>query len=609
MTTTAPSPASGSEPFDANTVRWDLDPLVEPFGGMNALFDQASERAGRLQVHKGNIAGLDAAGLAALLAELTEIRELAWRAIDWASLRQCTDMDDEARGADLQRATERFAQLGNEVLFFDLEWAALDDDAAEALLANERLAPWAQHLRVVRERRAHLLSEPEERILARKSVTGVTAWARLFTELCTAITVQLDAGGEDVTVTLEQALSSLYDADRAVRRNAHQAITTALAPGLRTRAYILNTLLADKSTDDELRRFPTWISSRNLENQASDESVEALVAAVQRRYDLPQRWYRLKAKVLGVERMADYDRYAAIGADDDARYEFPAARRIVLDAFARFSPQIADAARMFFDEGWIDAGARPGKQGGAFCAYTVPSHHPYVLLNWTERRSDVLTLAHELGHGVHAWLARGQNVFSQSTPLTLAETASVFGETLTFGALLEQTTTPLDRLGLLASSIEGGIATVFRQTAMNRFEDAVHTARRTTGELSVEQFNECWARTQGELFGEAMEVTEGYRSWWSYVPHFVHTPGYVYAYAYGQLLAMSVYRQSQVQGPDFTSRYLHLLSAGGSLPPEELGRIVGCDLADPGFWDGGLGLLEAQIDAAETAAAEAGLLR
>jgi oligoendopeptidase F len=295
-------------------------------------------------------------------------------------------------------------------------------------------------------------------------------------------------------------------------------------------------------------------------------------------------------------------------ADTDVEFGWSAGRELVLDAYASFSPELADVVRTFLDEPWIDAPVRPGKRPGAFCAYTVPSLHPYVLLNWTARRRDVLTLAHELGHGVHAYLARGQGIFHQTTPLTLAETASVFGETVTFGRLLAETSDPAARLALLAESLEGQIATVFRQIAMNRFEDRVHTERRDHGELSVDRFGDCWFDTQGAMLGDSVELTPGYRSWWSYIPHFIGTPGYVYAYAYGQLLALSVYREYERQGAAFVPAYLELLSRGGSDSPEALGRIVGVDLADPGFWDGGLAIIDEQLAAAEQAAVAAGRL-
>jgi oligoendopeptidase F len=593
--------------LDADDVRWDLSDLLDGRDDEAAvldLLDQADAVAEELAAQRGQVASWDAAALAAFMQRQADLSDLVGRAGSWASLQFSTDMNDPARGALMQRVQERATAISTKLLWFDLEWAALEDGPAEALLADPQLGFAAHHLRSARRYRDHLLSEPEEQILTEKSVTGAGAWSRLFSELSGAIEVVLD--GE--ATTLEAGLSRLQSHSPEVRAEAAAAITEALRPGLRTRAFIYNTLLHDKAIDDRLRGYPSWISSRNLSNEASDESVQALVDAVQARYDLPQRWYRLKARVLGVDRLKDWDRMASL-ATEDSSIGFGEAKDLVLDSYASFSPEMADIARRFFDERWIDAPARPGKRPGAFCAYTVPSVHPYVFLNWTSRRNDVLTLAHELGHGLHAYLAREQGPYHQGTPLTLAETASVFGETVTFGRLLDQTTDPAARLALLAENIEGAIATVFRQTAMNRFEDAAHTARRTEGELSVERLGELWAASQEAMLGDAVEVTEGYRSWWSYVPHFIGTPGYVYAYAYGQLLALSVYRQYEEQGSDFVPRYVHLLSSGGSLPPEELGRIVGCDLADPGFWDGGLAIVEQQLDAAETAAFDAGRLQ
>jgi oligoendopeptidase F len=592
--------------IDADDVLWDLSDLLDGRDDEAAvleLLDEADRLADELAKARGQVASWDADALAACMDAQARLSDVLGRAGSWAQLRFSTDVTDPTRGALMQRFQERATAMSTKLLWFELEWAALDDERVDALLADERLAPAAHHLRSARRYRDHLLTEPEERILTEKSVTGASAWSRLFNELTSVIEVELDGR----RTTLEEGLSRLASPSPQERAEAAGAITAALEPGLRTRAFLYNTLLHDKAVDDRLRGYPTWISSRNLSNEASDDSVQALVDAVQARYDLPQRWYRLKARVLGVDRIKDWDRMASL-ATEDTPIGFAEAKDLVLDSYASFSPEMADIARRFFDERWIDAPARPGKRPGAFCAYTVPSVHPYVFLNWTSRRRDVLTLAHELGHGLHAYLARPQGVFHQGTPLTLAETASVFGETVTFGRLLEETTDPAARLALLAENIEGAIATVFRQTAMNRFEDSAHTARREEGELSVERFGELWAASQEAMLGEAVEVTDGYRSWWSYVPHFIGTPGYVYAYAYGQLLALSVYKQYEEQGSDFVPRYLHLLSAGGSMPPEELGRIVGCDLADPAFWDGGLAIVEQQLDAAESAAFEAGRL-
>jgi oligoendopeptidase F len=589
-------------------VSWDLSPLVhgEDDAGADRLLDEASKRAQAFaDSYAGRIGELDPASFAAAVSELQEISELASRAGNYAMLRFSIDTADPALGALLQRVQEKSTQIETTLLFFELEWATLEDEDAEKLLAADGLDTARHFLRAARRYRPHLLTEPEEKILAEKTVSGSSAWSRLFSEQVSAITVPLPE--EEEPVTLDSALARLMSPDREVRRTTAESVTEALAPGLRTRAYIFNTLLHDKAIDDRLRSYPNWLAARNLANEASDESVQALLTAVRDRYELPRRWYRLKAQLLGLDRLADYDRMAAVTQDDEP-VEWEDAKELVLASYADFTPELGDPARAFFDDNRIDAPPRPAKRGGAFAAYTVPSEHPYLMLNYTAKRRDVLILAHEMGHGLHAELARPRGVLEQHTPLTLAETASVFGETLVFRRLLEQAATPESRLSLLAESIEGSIATVFRQTAMNRFEELVHTARREEGELAVERFNELWAQSQEEMLGDSVQLTDGYRSWWSYVPHFISTPGYVYAYAYGQLLALSIYKRFIDEGSSFVPSYLELLRAGGSRSPEELGAIVGIDLTDPGFWDSGLDLVETQLEEAE-AAANAALAR
>ena len=588
----------------AEHVHWELADLLGGAGPeqVERLLDEAIERAERFaQSYRGALTTIDSAGLSDAMGELAEIQDLAGRAGSYAGLRFSVDTADPERGALLQRVQERGTQLETLLLFFDLEWAALSDERAAELLAGEGLDFARHHLRTARRYRPHLLSEPEERIMSEKALGAHAAWTRLFAEQTAAVEVDLDAEA----LTLDMALSRLMSPVRDTRRDAAAAITRALEPGLRTRGAIFNALLVDKMTDDRLRSYPSWLSERNLANEASDESVAALISAVRARYELPRRWYRLKARLLGIDRLADYDRMAPLGADD-VEVPWPAARELVLSGYNAFSPELGALAERFFEEAWIDAPPAPGKRGGAFCAYTVPSVHPYVMLNYTSRRRDVLTLAHELGHGVHAALAARQGIFHQGTPLTLAETASVFGESLIFASLLESSPGPEARLSLLAENLEDAIATVFRQVAMNQFEDRVHTRRREAGELSVEQLSELWAAAQTELLGDAVEVTDNYRSWWSYIPHFISTPGYVYAYAYGQLLAMSVYERYLEEGPGFAERYVELLAAGGSRSPEELGAIVGIDLTDPGFWDRGLDLIERRLREAEEVAAQVG---
>jgi oligoendopeptidase F len=596
---------------ELQTVAWNLDPLLNggaanPEAAVEGMIADAQQRADAFaEAHVRKVAELDGAGLVAAMHELEALQDELGRAGSYAMLNFAGNTADPPRGALLQKVQEGATKIETTLLFFELEWAALDDDRADELLATEGLGFARHHLRTARRYRPHLLSEPEEKILAEKALTGRTAWSRLFEEQASAITVDLD--GDSEPVSLEVALSRLFNPDRDVRRSAAERVTAALEPGLRTRAYVLNTLLADKAVDDRLRNYPHWLASRNLANEASDESVEALIEAVRRRYELPRRWYRMKARLLGIDQLADYDRMAAITQEDE-QVEWTRARATVLESYNAFSEDLGALAKRFFDESWIDAPVRPNKRGGAFCAYTVPSAHPYVLLNYTATRRDVLTLAHELGHGVHAALGARQGIFHMATPLTMAETASVFGETLVFGRLLEQAATPESRLSLLAESIEGSIATVFRQVAMNRFEHLAHTERRERGELAVDHIGELWGESQTELLGDAVEITDGYRTWWSYVPHFIGSPGYVYAYAYGQLLALAVYGRYEEEGDSFVPAYLELLSAGGSRSPEELGKIVGVDLADPGFWDRGLDIVERQLDDAEEAAREAGRL-
>jgi oligoendopeptidase F len=581
---------------------WNLAPLVDgdEAHGFDLLLDQAIEGAqGFARRYVGKVAELDSAGLREAMQELAGIGELAGKAGSYASLRFATDTADPARGAQLQKMQERVTEMETQLLFFDLEWAALEEERAQELLAGDDLEFCAHHLRSARRYRPHLLSEPEEKVMAEKSLSSEGAWARLFGEQISAVKATLD--GEQVS--LELALSNLQSSDRELRRRSAEAVTEALQPGLRTRAFIFNTLVYDKSVDDRLRKYPHWLASRNLSNEASDESVMALIKAVHGRYDIPQRWYKLKARLLGIEKLADYDRSAPLSTAEPA-FSYADARDLVLETYEQFSPHTGAVTRRFFEENWIDAPVREHKRGGAFCAYTVPSVHPYVMLNYTAKRRDVLTIAHELGHGLHAALAQPRGVFHQSTGLTLAETASVFGETLVFERLLDAAPGGAERLALLADQIDGMVATVFRQIAMNHFEHLVHTRRRAQGELAVDDFKAAWVESQSEMLGDAVEITEGYHSWWSYIPHFINTPGYVYAYAYGQLLALSVFGRYKQVGPSFVPSYIEMLSAGGSLAPEQLGAIVGIDLADPGFWDAGLALVDAQLAAAESLAAE-----
>ena len=580
--------------------RWDLEPLLED-GTTDSLLDEAAERSKAFaQRYRGTLAELDVGGLAEAMRELEAISERAGRAGSYASLWFSLDTEDAERGALMQRVRERSTELQTELLFFDLEWNQLPDDHVGVPARR----PGA---RVLRPPPAHAAPLPPPPAVRARGADAHRDGGDRPLGLPPAVHraglgPAGGAPGRDEPVPLMQALSNLQDPDRERRRQAAEGVTAALEPGLRTRAFVTNTLAADKATKDRLRHYDHWLASRNLSNEASDESVEALVAAVQGRYDLARRWYRLKAKILGLDRLAHYDRMAPLRESTD-RIPYGEAQELVLDCYRGFSPELGEAAAGFFSDGYIDGPPEPGKRGGAFCAYAVPSAHPYVLLNYTSRPGDVLTMAHELGHGVHAVLAQPQGLYHFTSPLTVAETASIFGETIVLERLLERAGDDQEaRLALLAESLDGAVAAIFRQVAMNRFEHGVHTERRSGGELSVDRLNELWLETQTDLLGDSVELNEDYGTWWSYVPHFIDTPGYVYAYAYGHLLALSVYRRYEEEGEALVPQYLDLLRAGGSMPPEDLGRIVGVDLGDADFWDSGLNLILRQLEAAEKAA-------
>jgi oligoendopeptidase F len=587
----------------AEAVEWDLSDLYEGPDDprLESELDEclAAAQAFR-ERYRGKLGELAAAELNDAVAELERIKSASMRVETFARLRQAADASDQARGALVQRVRERNTRIETELLFFDLEWGQLDDEAAERLLADPALARYASVLRSERRYKPYQLTEPEERISAEKSVTGVSAWDRLFDELLSDLRVSLD--GE--SLSLDEALARLSRlTDQGERAHVAAAVTEALRPGVRTRGYVLNTILNERAIEDRLRGYDTWISSRNLANEIPDEAAQSLVDAIVARYDIPQRYYALKARLLGLPRLKDFDRFAPL-QETGGTIAWDDARELVLDAFAGFSPVAGDIVGDFFERNWIDAAVRPGKMLGAFCATLIPDVHPYVLMNYAGERRSVLTLAHELGHGLHGSLAQELGLLNARTPLTLAETASVFGEALTFDKLKEREDDPRALLDLLVGRIDDTVSTVFRQIALNRFEDAIHTARRDEGELTVERLSDLWSAEQRLMMGDAVEVTEDYGCWWSYIPHFIGVPGYVYAYAFGYLFSLAIYRRYLDEGEALVEPYLDLLRAGGSAPPAELASRLGFDIGDPGFWAAGLDAIGALVDEAEQLAAQ-----
>jgi oligoendopeptidase F len=588
----------------AEAVAWNLADLYpEPAGEridseMTALDQDVDSFAAR---YRGRVASLDADEMCRLLESYEALAERMGRAASYAQLSWATQSDDPGRGALLQKQMETESRLSQRLVFVDLEWAEATEEKAYRLTNAPRLARWRHWLILSRRYRPHLLSEPEERILREKSVTGRQAWSRFFDEVHSA--TLYDWGAE--RVPQQALLANLYSPDREIRRKAAAALTRGLKSIQRSTTYIANTIFADLASENRLRRYPSWISSRNMDNQVDDTVVDALVNAVCSRYDLVARFYRLKKRLLGLDELFDYDRYAPLSGAE-RRYSWEEAKETVLRAYGKFHPRMAEIASAFFQKGWIDAAVHPGKRGGAFCAATIPSLHPYVLLNFQGKADDVMTLAHELGHGVHQYLSRPQGILSWSTPLTTAETASIFGETLVFQDLLALEKDPTAELGMLVRRIESSFATVFRQVAMNRFEEAAHRAR-AEGELTTERMSKMWLSTQRAMFSDSVTLTEDYGIWWSYIPHFIHTPGYVYAYAFGDLLVRALYARYREAGEGFAELYLRMLAAGGSDWPDELVKPLHVDLTAPDFWLRGLDLLSEMVARAEQLAQSSAL--
>jgi len=577
----------------AEKVRWDLTDLFKgpDDPGIEVSLARELERAKSFEArYRGKVATLDPGEFAAMMRELAEYEESAVRPEVYAYMLHSQDTQDHAAGRLLARVREAAAERGAQLVFFPLELAHIDDEHAARLYADPDAGVYRHFVEHERRFRPHQLSEPEERVLTDFSPVGNGAWVRLFDELSARIRVAID--GQELP--LDSALNLTRESDREVRRKASEAISEALRGDVRTRGYIFNVILQEKSIDDRVRQFPSWISSRNLANETSDEAVQALVDAVTGRYDVCVRYYRVKRKLLGVGDLHEWDRYAPVGeATRDLTWD--EAKELVLGSYSRFSPRAGKLVEQFFDDRWIDAPVVPGKQGAAYCMPVTPHHHPYVLMNFTGKLRDALTLAHELGHGLHNRLASNQHVFDYHPPLTLAETASVFGEALTFDRIMAEEKDPKVRLSMLCNQCEDAFSTVFRQVAFNRFEDASHTARRTEGELSVEELGDIFQEKLQPMFGDALTLTDEHKVWWSYVPHFLHTPGYVYAYAFGNLLALSVYHRFLEVGPSFVDKYLDFLSAGGSTRPDDLVRRIGMDVTDPGFWDAGLKILDGMV--------------
>ncbi|MDX1992286.1 MAG: M3 family oligoendopeptidase [bacterium] len=588
----------------AESVVWDLSPLYNGVDDpaidrdMQRLTTMADSFAAR---YKGSVGELDAPELLEAVQTLESIYDLSGRMGGFANLVYSTDTGDPRNGALLQKVTEFDAQLSQKLVFFQLEWNNAADEYVKHVLADPILANYRHALEADRRYKPYQLSEVEEQLLMEKDVTGRSAWQRFYTQLTSSMRYDFD--GQKLTLT--EVLTRLYDEDRDVRRKAADSITEGLRTNAMQITYIHNVLAADKASDDRLRGYPSWIASRNLSNKAPDAVVDALVQAVTSNYDIVAQHYNLKRRLLGLDDLYEYDRYAPLPLkESEAFYSWEEARSIVLNAFHAFSPEMGQIAQRFFDENWIHAALGPNKSGGAYANPVVPSVHPYVFVNYTGKARDVSTLAHELGHGIHMVLSAQQTLYNYYTPLTTAEMASVFAEMVVFNDLMQREADPEVRLSMLLTKIEDSFSTVFRQTAMNRFEEAFHTARREQGELTTEQFSEMWLTTQRAMFGDSVTLREEYGIWWTYIPHFIGTPGYVYAYAFGELLVLALFNLYQEEGASFIPKYLNVLAAGGNDYPEKILAQVGVDLNDPAFWNKGLDAIRSLVAQEEALARE-----
>ena len=588
----------------ADGVAWDLGDLYAGPDDSRLEGDlQGSRRRAEAfeAAYRGKIAALQPGHAELLLTavhELEDLYEQMDRPAVYASLWHAGKTDDPPRGALLARTQEQRTLVNKHLIFFDLEWMAVPDAAARALLDDPRLARYRHYLEHKRAWKPHYLSEPEEKVLDEKAITGKTAFGRLFEETSATLRFKLKVGDEARDLSLQEILARLYDPDRAVRKAAAEGISAGLKDNIRLLTFVFNTIVLDHQTDCRLRKFEDPIDPRNLANEITRPVVDALMTATEQNFGLVQRYYRLKGRLLGLGELYDYDRYAPISGELPA-CDWPTARRIVEESYDAFSPRSGAIVREFFDKRWVDAELRQGKRGGAFSSSAVPSAHPYILMSYTDRLRDVMTLAHELGHGVHQYLSRGQGYLQCDTPLTTAEMASVFGEMLTFRRLQELYPEPRQRLAMLCSKIEDAFATVFRQVVLTRFEQSLHTARREQGELSSDAINALWMAANRAMFGDAVTMTDGYAWWWSYIGHFIRSPFYCYAYAFGELLVLALYQKYRQDGAGFVPRYLDLLAAGGSDAPHVLLAKLGVDVTDPGFWQLGLSLLGEMVGEAE----------
>jgi oligoendopeptidase F len=536
--------------------------------------------------------------MANLLKDYKEIATLLTKLEVFAQLSFAEKTNVPAVAAFMQKIQVRLTDIAAHLIFFDVQWNRLDEKTAQQWLDDPSVEPDRHFLQKMRLWAPYTLNEGEEKIMAIKSNTSGNAFSRLFDEVMNNIAFYIEQNGARVKKTEGEMLALLHSPDRKERKEASEGFAEGLEANTHLLTYIHNMILADHRSSLKIRGYRHPMDSRNLSNEIDRESVQNLIRSVKDAYPLAQRYYRLKKKLLGLEKLYDYDRYAPLDTEKE-KIPFDQCREIVCSGYAAFSAEAGKIVEQFFSRRWIDAEVREGKQGGGFCCQTTPELHPYILVNYTGSLRDVMTVAHECGHGLHQWLSRKAGILESNAPLTMAETASVFGEMLIFEKILAQEKDPKKKLALLCGKIDDNFATVFRQIVFTDFEIAVHEAGLKEGELSSESFGDFWIRANAEMYGDSVELTGAYRHGWKYISHFIHSPFYCYAYAFAQLYVLclcQVYKQSK---KTFIPKYLEMLALGGSRKPDEIAAIVGLNVRDPHFWSSGIDLLEQLVQEAE----------
>lgn len=597
---TAPNQTGSGSKSDEQLPSWDLSDLY-PSPDSPELKNDLDRARSKVEIFatnwQGNLENASGQEIAMAIDLYQEVSEILGRIGSYAQLIFATDSTDAKNAQFYQYINEQITSISTKTLFFTLELNRISEESMQEKLENSALLSWKPFLDSIRVFRPYQLSDKVEKVLHEKSVTGRTAWSRLYDETLASMQVTV----QDKQVTLGEALNKLSSNERLVRENAAKGLGESFNSNLRLFSLITNTLAKDKHITDEWRKFPRVDSERNCDNMIEDDVVDALVNAVTEDYQrLSHRYFRLKAKWLGLDKLQHWDRNAPLPDDNDQIIPWEKAKEIVHTAYHEFNPEMGDMIKEFLDKPWIDATLRPGKSSGAFAHPTVPEVHPYILLNYHGRNRDVMTLAHELGHGIHQILAADQGYIQSNTPLTLAETASVFGEMLTFQSLLRNQQTPEQRRIMLSRKVEDMLNTVVRQIAFYQFERKVHEARQTN-ELLPEQIGQFWMETQQASLGPAFEFTPEYQSYWTYIPHFIHSPFYVYAYAFGDCLVNALYKVYQDGHENFQEKYMEMLKAGGTKKHKELLAPFGLDASDPAFWRKGLDVISQFIDELEQA--------